>query len=261
LGILKELRERIERFTPRLPVGSAVSVLIFAGVATFIVLHNVNARRETREVAFNYVKSTLVDRSVSKMKESQFTPIDQIALTQPDIPLTVNTVLSIKTEKSPQTQRVKYTVIADKGGFPGQLEADFGSRSGTVSWNEGGTPEIQMRMYICTVNSVSGGIVIIQALVPDNNVPASSGTNQYDQSGLSLLRLVVGGTPIELFYKPELINASALQPGDHLVVAYDIKTRRASRIDAIPSSTANRRDAESIGTEKAKPERTRSDAK
>jgi hypothetical protein len=181
-------------------------------------------------------------------------------LTQPDFPLNVNNVLSIKTQKSSQAKGVKY-VIDDKGAFPGQLEADVGSRSGTVSWNEGGTAEIQTQMYVCTVNSVSGSTVIIQALTSDNNVPISNAMNQYDQSGMASLRLVVGGTPIELFYNPEMINASALQPGDHLVVAYDIKTRRASRIDAIPNSTANRRDADSIGTEKSKPERTRSGAK
>jgi hypothetical protein len=238
LGVFKDT---IGRFTTRLPIGAAVSGLLLTGVSTLAVLHNVNAQRENRALSFSSAKTILVDKSLSRMKELQISSTSQVSWTnQTEIPLSPNNTISIRTQNSPQAKRVTY-VIDDKGAFPGQLEADVGSGSGTVSWTEDGKAEVQTRLYVCkVVQEASQGTIVVKAISDEGSVSQTSSTNASKQeSGTASIHLIVNGVTIELTFNSDLININDLAKDQRLVLAYDPRTHVASRVDAIVSLPPN----------------------
>ena len=239
LGVLKDT---IGGFIVRIRVKPAVIGLILTGVISWFWLGAFNARKEAKAVSFDSAKNLLVDKSLSTMKDLQVSSDMSHFLSgqQTDITLGPNNVITIKTQESPHKNTVKY-VIDDKGAFPGQLAADVTPASSVISWAEEGKPEVvKTQIYVCKVKDLSPNAIVLEAIMyrdASQQVLTPPQNEGIKPSG-ALIIVKVNGSSIDLTFNPSLIDATALSRGQNILIAFDEKSRVASRIETLSAQSS-----------------------
>ena len=254
-------RNTVAGFMTRVPIGAAFVSLLLTAVTTWVLIYQVDAKRETRAITFNSAQTILVDKSLSMMKDLQAFPDTKVVESTTEIKLSATNVMSMTTHRvSPGSKAVK-SVIEDQGAFPGQLSADFDAGSGTVFWTEEGKSGVaQTKIYVCTIKSISGEKVFVEAVSRPNSADNASSANTGDSKGRSAtqnaegnvsndsvitsINLTVNGASIELTFKPQLVNAYEFSKGQNLILAYDAKSHVATRIEPIFSSASSKSSTE-----------------
>ena len=239
-------RNTVAGFMTRVPIGAAFVSLLLTAITTWVLIYQVDAKRETRAITFNSAKTILVDKSLSMMKDLQAFPETKVVESTTEIKLSATNVMSMTTHRVSAGSKAVKSVIEDQGAFPGELSADFDAGSGTVFWTENGKSGVaQTKIYVCTVKGISGDKVFIEAVGRSNsadNAPRGDSTtenatgNAGANSVITSINLTVNGTNIELTFNPQLVNAHEFSRGQNLIVAFDAKTHIASRIEPLFSS-------------------------
>jgi len=233
------ITETAARFVVRIPMRPAIIGLVLTGVISWFWLGAYNARREAKAVSFDYAKNLLVDKSLSAMEDLQVSP-KAVLSNEPSNVTLGQYVVTIKIQESTRQDGVKF-VIDDKGAFPGRLEADVSPNASVISWTEEGKPEVvKTQIYVCKVTGLDANSITLEALTHrdgSQRVLAPTQTeSKTSASGGAVMILKVNGSSIDITFNPALISGTHLTPGQNVLLAFDDKSRVATRIELLSGS-------------------------